>query len=1076
MTKHVKTLASFILIIAFVASLVGFAAPTAHAGGPVSALRIDVDSSGMVALGYADLVAAGVDLASIDPATFRLTLLGVEIAIEVTGEADGSFDAGDQVRFYGEGRESVYGTANSYRLSWDGAAGLRMAQQNAAPNGATEPTAYRETIHFEQDKQYYSNLPMEEGADHWLMDRWRVTGSAYTTIDTLNYTVDQVVPAASGEASLTVALQGNMQDWYLNPDHHMEFYVNGSYVGETFFDGVVAHTAELTFGNSLLVAGDNIITVKALDDLGAMYDPQGYTNWLDLSYQRQFVGSDAGSRVALDQAGTWQVRVSGFSSSDLLVYDISDPAAVARLTDVQVSGSDLLFGQSLSGAASYWVVSEASLAAPLAVTVDTPSDLKNPANGADYIVITHGDFMAQAQQLADYRAGQGMRTVAVDVQDVYDEFSSGMLDPQAIKDFLYTTYTTWTAPAPRYIVLLGDSSYDFKNNTGVADETYIPPFLSLLDLNIGETAADNQYVDFEGDRLPEMNIGRLPANTAAQAQTLVDKIITYETTSAGADWLNEVLLAADEPDITAGDFPALSDQALPLIPDTVNVDRVYYKTTPGHGTAQAVRDAIMAEVNAGSFLVNYLGHGSPTAWHGSLFTTSDAQNLSNGDKLPIISAFGCEIGYFISPFYPSLAERLVLNPNGGAVAAIASTGKGTSVGQQWLYLGLYDAIFQQHIERLGDAFTYAKQNLATNDSRWPELLDTFHLFGDPALKIQRPAPDVLVDLTATPSDPMPGDQVLLTLSYANQGLEIASDTQVELTLPQGLMVGGTVQQWAMAPNAQQSWNLGDLSSGASGVITLTVTVDPALAGGETLASEALGSTASADDDLSNNMDSVELTVTPRPQAAIEGMAFIDVNGNGLLDAGETTPAAEVFVMLRNTGGQIIASMVVDSSGGYRFENLEGGTYTVEAQPQTSLVHTGPATAQLTVVAGETATANFGFLPTTGVTVVEFSGRSGADGITLTWTVLDESGITGYQVMRADDPNDQPAPLEGGMVAADGLAGPASYSFTDRNAVEGVTYWYSVLVLGDGALVGPIQVTANGAVGGFRMFIPSMQVN
>ena len=93
--------------------------------------------------------------------------------------------------------------------------------------------------------------------------------------------------------------------------------------------------------------------------------------------------------------------------------------------------------------------------------------------------------------------------MVVDVQDIYDEFNGGMFDPQAIHDFLAYAYAYWTPPAPSYVVLMGDGNYDFKDNIGMGETNYIPPYLADVDPWIGETAADNRYVTVSGnDILP----------------------------------------------------------------------------------------------------------------------------------------------------------------------------------------------------------------------------------------------------------------------------------------------------------------------------------------------------------------------------------------------------------------------------------------------------------------------------------------------------------------------------------------------------------------------------------------------
>ena len=198
---------------------------------------------------------------------------------------------------------------------------------------------------------------------------------------------------------------------------------------------------------------------------------------------------------------------------------------------------------------------------PQGILVDNPSDLHNPENGADYIIISHGDFITDVQPLADWRASQGLRVKVVDVQDIYDEFSFGLLDPQAIHDFLAYTYDYWQRPAPAYVLLVGDGNYDFKNYMGYNDRIFIPPYLADVDQFMGETVANNYYVSVSGDDpLPDMYLGILPVRTRSGAASVVDKILAYEQNPPQNTWNQTAMFVADKYDPNAGDFPYLSDE------------------------------------------------------------------------------------------------------------------------------------------------------------------------------------------------------------------------------------------------------------------------------------------------------------------------------------------------------------------------------------------------------------------------------------------------------------------------------------------------------------------------------------
>ena len=169
----------------------------------------------------------------------------------------------------------------------------------------------------------------------------------------------------------------------------------------------------------------------------------------------------------------------------------------------------------------------AAFAWPVSLEADTPSNLRDATHGADYLIITHADFAGALLPLVAHRRGQGLRVVVVDVQDVYDEFSAGRLDPEAIRSFIAYASAQWSKPAPSYVLLVGDGSYDFLGYSGYGSRNYIPPYLQMVNPIWGETAADNRYAMLDDDLLPDLMLGRLPVSSPAEAAIVVQKIVDY---------------------------------------------------------------------------------------------------------------------------------------------------------------------------------------------------------------------------------------------------------------------------------------------------------------------------------------------------------------------------------------------------------------------------------------------------------------------------------------------------------------------------------------------------------------------
>ncbi len=394
------------------------------------------------------------------------------------------------------------------------------------------------------------------------------------------------------------------------------------------------------------------------------------------------------------------------------------------------------------------------------------------------MIITYHDFLSAAQTLSSFRASQGLRAMTVDVQDVYDEFGYGIVGAAPIHDFLAYAYAHWQTPAPSYVVLLGDGNYDPKNYSGYATPrvSYIPPYLANVDPWILETAADNRYVTLAGnDTLPDMMLGRLSVNTAAEANAFVNKIIAYEQNPVAGDWKQQVLAVADNAD-SGGNFSLISDNLLNCcLASPYTSTKVYYGVAP-NTTKETARAAIQAGINAGKLIVNYIGHAYNAGWaEETLLTTTDVPLLSNGGKLPVVLAMTCYEGYYIFPDpysadQEALGEVVTRADGKGAVASWSPTGLGVSAGHDALDQGFFNAVFRDGKATVGEATIAGKINLwSIGSSR--DLLDTYLLFGDPATRLpisQSPAINVVKSSTTT-SITAVNQVVSYTFTVANAG-------------------------------------------------------------------------------------------------------------------------------------------------------------------------------------------------------------------------------------------------------------------------------------------------------------------
>jgi len=705
--------------------------------------RILVQADGFYQLSYNELILAGWP-ASTTPETIQLFNLGEEIAIQVESGDNGLFDeAGDTILFFGQGIDSKHTADNVYWLTYGAQTGLRMTVRDGTPDSGIAPTHYSATRHYEQNINYVTRTPGDENLERWMWDYINYTRTFEVPFNLLD-------PSLGEPASLTMAMLGYSES-AVNPDHHVRLFLNDNLIGDVTWDGRTWQTLEMVNVEDNLLVGENILRVECVDDLGLGGDTV-YIDWFQLDFANGFTAEYNELAVPFPELafnypdpGTRKFEIEGFESGQVAaVYDITNPAVPEVITGVSMipsgAGSAAQFEDTIATPIEYWVTLSTDFRQVEEIEQDSASNLRSTTNAADHLIITPADFMTQASQLRDHRLSQGLDSMAIDVQDIYDEFGYGIVGVQPIHEFLLFAYTSWTGnppthTPPSYVVLLGDGHYDPKDYFEIGRESYIPPYLAPVDPLILEVAADNHYVTLVGDdNLPDMMLGRLAVNTQAEATAFVNKIIAYEQTPAD-DWQEQVLSVADD-----GIFVEHAQNLLDCcLPNPYQVSKVFLGET--HGSVSAARTAILNGINSGKLLINYTGHAGVTIWDGGIFNASNVANLTNTGKYPVFVSMSCYDGFYHYPLLTSsgndsIAEVVTRADQKGAVASWSPTGNGDLAGHDLLNEGFFDALFKFGLDDLGSATSSGKTKLWASGS-FTYLLDTYLLFGDPATQFIR---------------------------------------------------------------------------------------------------------------------------------------------------------------------------------------------------------------------------------------------------------------------------------------------------------------------------------------------------
>lgn len=678
-----------------------------------TALKIYIEQDGMYQLGLSDLSDYGLENYSIDPANLRLIHQGYEQPLWIDGEGEELM-----LRFYGESSKSRFSRENVYWLvteQWEMANEVDtnnlLNLEAQEPNQVSKPGTYAEIIRLEENQIY---LPQSDSEDHWYWASLPAPNSQSVEATLTSVELGQAV------IQLTVWASTDAES---DPDHHLRVRINDVVLIDETWDGKGTRTLNGKFSSEVLKNGINQIIVESPGDTDVLADVV-YIDKLEISYPRIPMATD--DRLFFWSTGS-HIRLQGFSGK-IDNYDITHPDRVERVLRDYDPRSTLVGLENHR----YLAVGRRGYLKPTQIVIpQLEPNLKSEVLMADYIAIGPNDLLKSLEPVFELRKLQGLRVLAVDINAVYDQFNHGVPDPGAIHQFMQYAYDHWD-PQPKYLVLVGDSTYDPLGYIST-DEANITPAMFVDTEFGGETVGDVDFVQLNDEPWPDLAIGHIPAQRPDQVEILVDKILKYEYSIDHRTNPMNVLAIAD------GQSPAFGVDAqtfLDLFPSRdFNKDLL----SPTAGDLEANK-TIRSSMENNNSIIAYFGHGSLTMWgKDRLFTDKDVEELSN-DQLPIILNFTCLTGLFTHPLVESLTESLLWQPNGGAVAVFAPSSLTLPSDQSFLSNSIGRIIVNNPAATLGEIHLQARREVPTDTSGTLDVMQTFMLFGDPALRISGAAP------------------------------------------------------------------------------------------------------------------------------------------------------------------------------------------------------------------------------------------------------------------------------------------------------------------------------------------------
>jgi hypothetical protein len=827
------------------------AAPAARAARPAPAgpaFRIALKDEGVYRVNYEDLKAAGLKAKSLASRRLGLSNRGEAVPLWVEDGGDGLLGPGDWMEFVGErlpgetAHFNEYTNVNVYVLRTDVTKPLRMRAAAAPPaKRAAQPAPLTGRLHIEQDLL----LLRLSGRTAKREELWYWTKLTHIDPEPFRQTLDLSDLDVSSLRPVLVRLE--IRGWSqpaMKPhadlkDHRVEISVGGRVVGSDEWsntDGM--RLIELpAMAAASLKAGPLELSVRVpprAEKPGA--DPMVdvvVLNWIEVEYPRVGRLRTAQARLYTDEAGP--VRVIDTIHQPVALYGDDGTRAAGRTLRVEPGTPDTSVWASPGKARRLDVVVGGVFHRPDAVVLDKPSRLASKAHGADYIMVAHERLKDAVEPLAAFYRKRGLKVDVVDIQDVYDEFNHGILHPRALKDFLSHAYHSWKRPAPRWVLLVGDASWDAKNEkhdeqqypaasfspshgttfASIQAARYMPsnelrhrnlvPTWSYLTYD-GHAAGDNWFVSVDGDDdLPDMAVGRFPVTEPADVAAIVEKSIRYQQQPEYGPWRNRMLWITSE---QAG-FLQMSDQLSDIFgKEGFSSEKVYPPKDASEGVhdQQRLREAL----NRGDLLVHFVGHGGRYIWrtgppdwqkHRDLFNLDDIDKLNASDRLPVVVSMTCYSAPFDHPNADSIGEKFLRVKGKGAVAVIAASWR--NAPYRTMSEDVYRALTEGG-QTLGEGVQKVKRKNVHK-----EFLEQYNLLGDPALVMATPRLniDLQADAEAAAGPPTVRAQIKAE-RFAGRAIvdwldakgEVASRQYVDVTTPGFTATMGATSGWD-APSA-----------------------------------------------------------------------------------------------------------------------------------------------------------------------------------------------------------------------------------------------------------------------------------
>ncbi len=639
---------------------------------------------------------------------------------------------------------------------------------------------FRQELEFEgfarSEDSYRRDIPSAVDLSESIRSALREDGDPSGRIRSRLKSVFEATSATENPVHLRLGLRGWSEPRHRErtslSHHEIEILFNGDVVERATWDGKDHFIHEVVIPAERVQDGSNELAVRipkrVYPESGDLVVDVVLLNWIEVEYERLPVVWDDQLRLfPMSDGPMYRVVVE---SDDGAPIDLFHPDGVRYRSE-----SGMLAAEIEVDDGGFAVLKPSAAAPPNDVIFDHPSGLRNDGQQVDYIMIAHRTLLDQTRRLAEFHRGRGLTVAVVDVQDIYDEFNFGVVTPRAIKDFLQYAHSNWQTPAPRFVLFSGDASWDFKNlsadDANYADWTYRTGEMNRFiknssthyaegaDLNHrnlvptssyptleGHAASDTWFVCFDdGDSLPDMAIGRLPAANAEELEQVIDKTIRFASAPPVGPWKRNLLFIANE----SVSFQRRSDSIAQEYGSRGYLPTKIYPH-PSEPANEHHTQRIVEILDGGVYGVHFIGHGGRYIWrtgppdlnkNHDLFTLEHLDTLADSERLPVVLSLTCYSAPFDHPTADSIGEKLMRIPGRGAIAVFAASWRNSPSP-------IMGEILMEELTTPGNTIGESVMR-AKHKFRSDVLVQTYNLLGDPAVPVAAPGYNLDLDLDDT---------------------------------------------------------------------------------------------------------------------------------------------------------------------------------------------------------------------------------------------------------------------------------------------------------------------------------------